>query len=163
MLRHCTKRKKARGMLDDFLPIIIFVMACAILMLSYVNFNTAVNKKISLNSISRDYMLKIESKGYLTAEDKDKLIVDLRNAGFYADVDKAQISSTNIDSCLKRTLSNGTVEGTTLSDVGYGNDVTLTIQVYTDVSMLTDANAFAPKFGEETHSISTSLKSTSKE
>ena len=157
------KKKKAKGVLDDFLPIMCFLLFAVVIIFLVINYNAAVNQKTDLNAIGRKYMLKIETYGYLRDSDKISLANELNDAGFFADNGKSMITPDNIENCLKKTDDDGTITRTTETDVGYGKDVTLVISVYTDVSMLKSTDIFNPKFADEPTKIQVVYESTSKE
>lgn len=156
-------KKKKRGTLDDFLPTLIFLLLMAIMLFLFVGYNKAINQKTTLNSIARQYLLEMETTGYMTSAMKTNLVKDLKDAGFTAK-DGADLTTANIG-----------MTGTTFSDVGYGNRIQITISVYTKNMVLVsdktneevadgaDWNLFAPKFADKYKPLSITYKSTSKE
>lgn len=156
-------RKKAKGMLDDFLPIVIFILLMAVLMFLNSDYNAAVNQKTELNAIGRKYILRVETYGYLTQDDQKRLANELNEAGFYANKNRAKITESNIANCLSRRNAAGTLEKTTLADVGYGKEVKLVLNVYTDVSTLKETNIMKAYFKKDVTAIAVTYNSTSKE
>ena len=69
-----------------------------------------INVKSSVSQISRRYILKMETYGYLTGEDRNDLVSALSDAG----------------------LENISLEGTDMSEVGYGNKISLYIHGTTE-------------------------------
>lgn len=153
--------KKKRGVLDDFLPTLIFLMLMAIMIFLFIGYNKAINQKTTLNSIARQYLLEMETSGYMTSAMKTNLVKDLNEAGFTTS-DGSSLTTNNIN-----------MNGTTFSDVGYGNRIQITINVYTknmvlssegkEVTEDTDWNMMEPKFKDEYKPITITYKSTSKE
>lgn len=155
-------KKKKRGILDDFLPTLIFLMLMAIMIFLFIGYNKAINQKTTLNSIARQYLLEMETSGYMTSEMKTNLVRDLNNAGFSAS-DGSNLTVETVD-----------MNGTTFRDVGYGNRIQITINVYTKNMVLasddgktadqsSNWNMMAPKFKDVYKPISITYKSTSKE
>lgn len=155
-------KKKKRGILDDFLPTLIFLMLMAIMIFLFIGYNKAINQKTMLNSIARQYLLEMETSGYMTSEMKTNLVRDLNNAGFSAS-DGSDLTVGTVD-----------MSGTTFRDVGYGNRIQITINVYTKNMVLasddgktadqsSNWNMMAPKFKDVYKPISITYKSTSKE
>lgn len=153
--------KKKLGVLDDFLPTLIFLMLMAIMIFLFIGYNKAINQKTTLNSIARQYLLEMETSGYMTSAMKTNLVKDLNNAGFTT-ADGGSLTTDNIN-----------MSGTTFSDVGYGNRIQITINVYTKNMVLsskgeevkedTDWNMMEPQFKDVYKPITITYKSTSKE
>ena len=143
-------KKKEKGMVDDFLPIVAFILLAAILIFMFINYNAAVNKKTEINFIARKYLLMMETQGYLTDGMKADLIQELEDEGFYGTNTKGAVSASNL-------------AGTTMSNVGYGNEITIVIEVYSNVKMLGSTDIFQAFFTDKIEQISISYSSTSKE
>lgn len=129
--------KKKNGMLDDLLPIILFFLLLTVLLFTFVEFNTAVNKKSDINQIARRYILKMEQTGYATSSIQNALVQELNNLGYYGDTSGGPVTTSNITS------------ETTKTHQGYGSDICLNFTVYTKNKWLAtgeNANLFAPKF-----------------
>lgn len=146
-------KKKKKGMVDDFLPIAMFVLIAAVMLFTSVNLNAAVNQKAEANSIARRYILKMETYGYLTDSALSGLASELNESGFYANSSGNAITAGNLD-----------IGTTTRTDVGYGNDITLTFTVYTDNRFLMgDGDLFNSYFEKRIVPITVTYRSTSKE
>lgn len=149
-------RKKKSAVLDDFLPTLIFLLLMAITIFLFIGYNKAINQKTTLNSIAREYILKMETTGYMTPEFKQDLYKDLKDAGF-------------VGTSSGGSFSDGNFTGTTVSDVGYGNEIQLTIKVYTKNRLLKASDndgkvdIMKPNFKDDYSPIMVTYKSTSKE
>ena len=140
-LRHTLCKNKAKGMVDDFLPTIVFLVIASILILVFINFNIAINKKDSINNLARDYLLLSETQGGLTAEDINNLAADLAAMGFVGDANQGPITMKNFNATADGTnTENTTMRGS--SGVGYGEEIVLSICVYTNDERLTGTNIF---------------------
>jgi hypothetical protein len=164
---------KKKGMVDDVLPILMFVLIAGILLLFFINTNVAINKKTKLNQIGRKYMIIMESQGYLYPEDIDALESELADAGFCAEpvTDSEGNPVTGTFGAIDVTTGlgyTGHADGTniyaTQTDVGYGNQIELTLDVYCQTWLSTEngVDIFTPRLGKDMSNICVSLKSTSK-
>ena len=98
--------KKRKGTLVDFLPSCIVIIGLTILMLSYLSIIEAGDTKKEADQLARKYILEMETVGYLSAESRENLLLELEELGI-----------ENID-----------LEGTTFSQAGYGNAVYLSLK-----------------------------------
>ena len=106
----------------DTLSVGICILTLSIIMIACFNSLELVNKKFEINQLARKYILRMETVGYLTSNDKNKLNQELLELG---------IVSFNF-------------EGTTLNQVGYGNPIVLCISGYIHANeMAGDKNVFA--------------------
>lgn len=81
----------------------ICIMAMALCGLYIISSTGILNSKSDVNMIMRKYIIRMESNGYLTADDESELMEELKDVGM-----------TNID-----------ISGTTLSEVEYGETIYL--------------------------------------
>lgn len=149
--------KKKSGFLDDYLPLFAFILVAIIAMMGFIEVNTAINKKSDINSIARQYVLRMETQGCLKNSDITELITSLNAAGF-SDSEGGALSSASFDCVYSGQDTNG-------ESVGYGNVVTLKFKVYTKQWMM-DAeslNSFTGIFKKGYAPISIEYHSTSKE
>ena len=102
--------KCSKGSIGDVMPMGIFVICIAFVFISFADCVRTVNVKSSISQISRRYILRMETIGYLTEDDKDLLITELSDAGL------REISLGNTDT----------------SEVGYGNAIRLEIRGITE-------------------------------
>lgn len=84
----------------------ICIMAMALCGLYIISTTGILNSKSDVNMIMRKYIIRMESEGYLTADDESELMEELKDVGM-----------TNID-----------ISGTTLSEVEYGETVYLYVK-----------------------------------
>lgn len=99
-------KRKDKGMLDQFLPAIIVIVLLAVLWTGSMVTASNIDRSNAIHQVARTYLLQMEADGYLTEENRVQLLTDL------GDLDMVGIDLT----------------GTTLSDVGYGNQVRLVIK-----------------------------------
>lgn len=97
--------KKRKGNVVDILPSIIMVLAVMILITVFFNLYQVLSLNEEVKQLSRKYMLNMETVGYLDAANRTKLIQEL-----------SALNVTDID-----------LSGSTLTDAGYGNTITLNI------------------------------------
>ncbi len=102
--------KSESGSVGDVMPMCIFVIAIAFVMICFSDCVRIIGIKTSVSQISREYILKMETYGYLTPEDA----AGMRNA---------LISAGLTDISLGRTDT---------SEVGYGNELILDISGHTE-------------------------------
>lgn len=100
------------------LPILLGILAISVLSLMYLSYMARYDKKEAADQLAREYILRMETEGYLTDESKNNLIRSMENLGY-----------TNIN-----------LSGTTMTDAGYGNQIMLVINasLETDKINVTD-------------------------
>lgn len=152
-------KQKKEGFLDDFLPLFVFILLAAFIILLFCETNAAINQKAKINSIARQYTLKMETKGCLSDDDIKNLVQDLNSAGF---------TDQNGNAIELNAFKNGCTysgKGTNGQSVGYGEEVVLSFTVYTE-QWIVDPNKtdIWNIFFQKTYNpISISYHSTSKE
>ena len=146
-------RKKTKGELDNMLGTVVFILVIAIILFSFINYNNAISKKQKINLIARQYLLRMETVGYLSSDDMEAMAQELSEMGFYGNPEKGNTEP----------VGNGNFSGTTINRVGYGNEIIVAFTVYTDDWVLADGNIFSPKYELERYPITIEYKSTSKE
>ena len=99
-------KRKDKGILDQFLPAIIVIVLLAVLWTGSMISASNIDRSTDIQQVARTYLLKMETDGYLTEENRNLLLSDLTA------LDMEQIDLT----------------GTTFSDVGYGNRIDLVIR-----------------------------------
>ena len=99
-------KRKDKGILDQFLPAIIVIVLLAVLWTGSMISASTIDRSTDIQQVARTYLLKMETDGYLTEENRNLLLSDL------AALDMEQIDLT----------------GTTITDVGYGNRIDLDIR-----------------------------------
>ena len=100
-----TGRKKEAGNVGEILTMGLCILALTAVMISYMENVQLIAKKAEVGQLARCYLLKMETVGYLAAQDQTQLTAELEKLGI-----------TGID-----------YEGSTLNPAGYGNDVVFQI------------------------------------
>lgn len=98
----------------DILPSMLVLLAAIVLVTAYMDVCALLNAAEDVKQVSRKYILSMETKGYLDDEDRNSLIEELTD-----------LNVTGID-----------LTGTTMSDVGYGNPIQLSISCNLPVEQL---------------------------
>lgn len=99
-------KSKSKGNILDFVSIMITILAMSIMVMAYLECTNLLMKKMEIGQISRKYILKMETDGYLTEQLKGEMLQELYRAGL-----------RGID-----------LSGTTLHPVTYGDAVFLKIK-----------------------------------
>lgn len=100
------RQRDAGDLIGDLVPLLLAAIAVAVLVVGFSSFSVTIDRKNHVEQIARKYILAMEVRGYLTAEDRAALLTDLEQAGV-----------TDVD-----------LEGTTVSMVSYGSMITLVIK-----------------------------------
>lgn len=132
--------KKRDGSVLDVLSVLIVVIAVIILMTAFLNNMQLLEKKEDISQVSRRYILRMETVGYLESRDRTEMLYELEKLGM-----------TEID-----------LTGTTLSDVGYGNPVTLIIKGKLPGSVLSGSDLLKLMFTNQEWVITEKRMSTAK-
>lgn len=98
------------GSVGDVMPMCIFVICIAFVMISFADCVRLINVKASVSQVARQYILRMETYGYLTENDKEALMKNLADKG----------------------LTGVSLAGTDTSEVGYGNEIRLYIDGFTE-------------------------------
>ena len=98
--------KQEKGSIADIMSAGICMLAMTVLMLAYMDNVWLIHRKAEVSQIARQYILKMETVGYLTEEDRIMLGREL---------DKAGVTELEL-------------AGTTMSPVTYGDIITLEIR-----------------------------------
>lgn len=98
--------KKCSGNIGDLLTVGICILAMTVMMMSYLENVSLIQQKTQVDQLARKYILCMETVGYLNAADRAMLCRELEEAG---------VSEINL-------------EGTTLREVAYGEQITLRIR-----------------------------------
>ena len=102
--------RRNEGGVGDVMPMCIFAICIAFVMISFADCVRLINVKSSVSQISRQYILKMETYGYLTEDDKEGLVKSLSDTG----------------------LESISLAGTDMAEVGYGNEIKLYISGTTE-------------------------------
>lgn len=99
------KKKKQDSMIENMLVMMInMVVMCAFLVIIFGAFS-GISDKWGMRQTAREYMLIMETEGYLPTEDQTALIAELESYGLY----------------------NISLSGTTMREVNYGDRIYLKI------------------------------------
>lgn len=99
------KKKKQASMIENMLVMMInMVIMCAFLVIIFGAFS-GISDKWGMRQTAREYMLIMETEGYLPAADQTALIAELESYGLY----------------------NISLSGTTMREVNYGDRIYLKI------------------------------------
>ena len=99
------KKKKKASMIENMLVMMInMVVMCAFLVIIFGAFSS-ISDKWGMRQTAREYMLIMETEGYLPAVDQTALIAELESYGLY----------------------NISLSGTTMREVNYGDRIYLKI------------------------------------
>lgn len=113
------KLKSKKGVaIDIFVVVLVVILLGFSIIFSSIYVIGSINTNLEAHRIARNYMLKIESYGYLNSDDSNRLKEKLESIG----------------------LSNIDISGTTLSEVNNGDDVYLDIHYDQTVKELNISN-----------------------
>ena len=98
--------RQEKGSIGDIMSAGICMLAMTVLMLYYMDNVWLIHQKTAVSQIARQYILKMETVGYLAEEDRIRLGQELEVAGV-----------TELE-----------LTGTTMSPVAYGDIITLEIK-----------------------------------
>ena len=99
-------RRKDKGILEQFLPAIVVIVLLAVLWTGSMISASNIDRSSDIQQVARTYLLKMETDGCLTEENKELLVAELER------LDMEQIDLT----------------GTNFTNVGYGNQIRLVIR-----------------------------------
>lgn len=105
--------KKSNGNVMDMLSIGITILAMSVLVTAYLDCTDLMLKKLEISQLSRQYILKMETEGYLNEQNKQQLLLELKTLGIH----------------------NADLDGTTLQPVSYGDTIFLKIKGSINVHM----------------------------
>ncbi len=97
--------KKQRGNVADMMSAGICILAMTVVMLAYMDNVSLIHQKTEVGQLTRKYILRMETVGYLTPSDRTALQQELTSLGV------TEIS----------------LEGTTLHEMSYGSPIALKI------------------------------------
>ena len=98
--------RKSKGNVMDLVTIGFTILAMSIVVMAYLECTGLMMKKLEISQVSRRYILKMETEGYLTPQSKESLLQELRDLGMQ-----------EID-----------ISGTTQQPVNYGDAIQLHIK-----------------------------------
>ena len=98
--------KRNKGNMGNLLGTMICVLAMTVLVLQYMEQVRLIQRKWEMIQISREYILRMETRGYLTGEDARELVAEL---------EQAEVTGISL-------------EGTTRNPVDYGEPIFLKVK-----------------------------------
>lgn len=111
---------RRNGSVFKIIPLFLGMTAIAVLSLMYMYYMKDMDLREHASMITREYMLKMETSGYLTREDEQLLIEELEQLG----------------------MDNINLAGTTMQQADYGQRIMLVIKARAPVSGFDIANLF---------------------
>jgi hypothetical protein len=134
------KLRKKDGSVQRYgIPLFTLVVAFIVIM-QFITYSSDINRKDKIDITAREYLLRIETEGHLTAEDETQLISDLQALG----------------------MSNISLTGTTLAKAGYGNKVTIVISGELEIADYNTNSLFSVDKTNKLLNISITKSSTAK-
>lgn len=132
--------QKKAGSMMKLLPILLAMAAMAAVTVMYITYMSDYDRREYADQIAREYILKMETQGYLSENMKNNLISDLDGAGF-----------TGIN-----------LQGTTMSKAEYGDEIALMIHASLETEEYVFENLLGKRTDRKIRHITISKKSTSK-
>lgn len=142
-VRHKTMRTASRrnGSIMNVLAACICILTMTIIMMAFMGSAGLLNSKAAISQIARKYILRMETVGYLTGNDRLELSQELTEVGV-VDLD---------------------LTGTTLNQVDYGSPILLVIHGKISGQMAVTGNGlFRTVFGETYYEFEERRMSTAK-
>ena len=93
------------GIIDKVLPLLICLVVVTVMIHVFIGWTDTIKVKRDADTLVREYLLIMEAEGYLTVENKEKLLQELNDIG-------VEVSNWG---------------DTSFSNVGYGNEVILEV------------------------------------
>ena len=128
LVRLPTGRCRASTVVSDMIPVVITILVTGILALCYVSWISDFETKETINAITREYLLRMGTVGYLSNEDKSELLSELED----------------------KNIEDISLLGTTDTKVESGEIVTLKISGKYKCSNLKFVNVFLWQFNDST-------------
>ncbi len=132
--------EKKYGSMMKLLPVLLAMAAMAAVTALYVTYMSDYDKREYADQIAREYILKMETQGYLSEAMKNNLISDLSDAGF---------DSINL-------------QGTTMTKAEYGDEIVLMINAHLETEDYVFENLLCKRTDRKIRQIKIAKKSTSK-
>lgn len=132
--------EKKSGSVFNILPLFLGIITITVISLMYIHFVRDMDIREQAGQIARQYMLEMESTGYLTADAQTELIDGLRAIG---------MNSINLS-------------GTTMEAPGYGNEIALVINARVPVTRFDVSATLQPVIDKEETDYHFMIRSTAK-
>lgn len=107
-------KKKSPANVMNLVTIGMAILAITIVVMVYLQCTELMLLKLEVSQISRKYILKMETQGYLTPQSQNELLLELKELG----------------------LKNAELTGTTMTPVTYGDTIVLLIKGNVQKNML---------------------------
>lgn len=131
---------KKSGSMMKMIPVLLAMAAMTAITVMYLTYMSDYDKRESADQIAREYILRMETQGYLSEEMKNNLISDLGDIG---------VKSINL-------------QGTTMSKAAYGDEIVLIINADVETEEHVFEGLLSKRTDRKTRHIKISKKSTSK-
>lgn len=131
---------KKSGSMMKMIPVLLAMAAMTAITVMYLTYMSDYDKRESADQIAREYILRMETQGYLSEEMKNNLISDLGDIG---------VKSINL-------------QGTTMSKAAYGDEIVLMINADIETEEHVFEGLLSKRTDRKTRHIKISKKSTSK-
>lgn len=132
--------KKDDGNIMNLLPVILTVVVVAAITVVFSSWMANLDRKERVDVLVRQYLLRMETEGYLSTEARDNLLEDLE--------------------AIK--VSDVSLSGTTITQVGYGNEVILQLTGKLEIYNYELLSMFSVNKGTSEIEIEKRLTSTAK-
>lgn len=132
--------KKKCGSVLNILPVFLGIIAITILSLMYIYYVKDMDVREQAGQIARQYMLEMESTGYMTEDAQSSIIEALKAIG----------------------MNNINLSGTTMTEAGYGNEIVLVINAKAPVTEIAITDYLNPVIESSETDFKVVLKSTAK-
>ena len=132
--------KKDKGNIMSIFPAIFTIVAVAMMLVFYIGWMGNVAKSDEVRQVGREYILAMETEGRMSSSMESAMRSELSAKGL-----------KNID-----------LSGTTISDVGYGNEIFLNVKGDLEVDTYSTNGFFRLVRGSDTIPIEIRLTSTAK-
>lgn len=134
------KKKKDASVIENMLVLLLeMIIVCAMLVVIFGAF-AGISNKWGMRQVAREYLLIMETEGYLSSADQSNMIAELEGYGLY----------------------NISLSGTTTSEVEYGDRIYLCISGTYDDNILSFAGGLS-KVTENPVQITINRQSTAKQ
>ncbi len=134
------KRSQADSVLESMLVIMLMLVLMSAFLTIILGAFAGISDKWQLRQVAREYLLLMETEGYLTSDDEAAMLAELESYGLY------DIS----------------LDGTTTSEVGYGERIYLCISGTYDDNVLAFAGGIS-RVTENPVTITIKRQSTAKQ
>ena len=124
----------------DFMTVCISLLAMVLVVMVYLNLSELMLTKLEVSQVTRKYILRMETKGYLDEGDKSALLSELASLGM-------------------REIELG---GSTLSPVGYGENICLSVKGMVTGRVLNSEDSWLNGFVQREFMVEENRMSTAK-